>query len=143
MGGDLIWRLLTPDHPVTSGPKVALRGKSITLYTGVPGQAPTAGQWTGLSPKLYAPGWRINDPVGGAVATDGDMAEVLSDLRGIYFLASWRFGEPSVIQLDDVFMSGTPLPVGCEGDLNGDGDVTAEDFVILARNFGCVSGAGE
>jgi len=137
MGGDLIFYLHIRSQPAISGPVIALRGKHITLYT--TSGSPDPNQWSGVSPKLYAPGWRVNHFQDGPIATDGQLAEVLSDLRGIYIMASWQLGAPDETHLDSVFMSGSPEPEGCEGDLNGDGDVTVADFNILAGNFGCIS----
>ena len=83
-------------------PAVILHGAAKNLYYTI---APTpVGVWTHRIVPLVGAGWKVNSWTG-AAATDADMLEVLSDLKGLYINAEWRSG-PDMTYLDNVILAG-------------------------------------
>jgi hypothetical protein len=118
-------------------PAVILHGTTKNLYYNI--LTTPINAWTHRAIPLAGSGWRIGS-YNGAAATDADMLEVLSDLRGLYINAEWKSG-PDLTYLDDVILNGAapacgdaqhPYPVA---DLNHDCRVNWLDAAMLAAQW--------
>ena len=116
-------------------PAVILTGAAKTLYYNL---LPTpVSVWTTRRIPLSSADWRV-DSWTGPLASDADMLEVLSDLRGLYINAEWHTGYDYTM-LDNVALTGPacgdpdfPYP---PGDLDQDCRVNLIDFAVLAGQW--------
>ncbi|MBN1845045.1 MAG: hypothetical protein JW810_05140 [Sedimentisphaerales bacterium] len=117
-------------------PAVILVGASKALYYTV--MSTPVGVWTTRNIPLRQ-GWKRNSWLG-TDATDADMLEVLSDLRGLYINAEWKTGS-DLTTLDNVVFQGSagvcgdgnhPYP---PGDLNRDCWVRLDDYALFAGQW--------
>lgn len=130
--GHLQFDILIIDTDSIAYPAVILAGAAKTLYYNL---LPTpVGVWTTRRIPLSSAGWQVGSWTG-PLASDADMLEVLSDLRGLYINAEWHTGY-DYTTLDNVALTGPacgdtdhPYP---PGDLNQDCLVNLFDLVLLS-----------
>lgn len=111
-------------------PLVALRGRDITLYYVIP--PPPLHAWMRHIVPLTEQGWVVNHYETGDPATEQNMRNVLSDLRGLYIMTEWRTG-PDDTWFDNVVF---PPGSGCSiADVNGDCCVDDGDLTAVILDF--------
>jgi len=106
---------------------IGVHGGNLSLYQ--PKPAPSVNQWLRWEFPLVAGAWRVGT-TSGPVATEAQLLEVLSDLRGVYIHTEWRTGP------DDTNVDNVAIGPRCLGDLNGDGVVNGADLTILLSAWG-------
>jgi hypothetical protein len=89
-------------------PAVILHGVSKNLFYTI--MTTPINTWAHRDIPLAGAGWKVNSSTG-AAASDTDMLEVLSDLRGLYINAEWKSG-PDLTYLDDVILNGAAPACG-------------------------------
>jgi hypothetical protein len=80
-------------------PSVIVVGTTMTLYAAA---VPAPSTWSSRNVLLVGNSFRINSP-GGALASDGDLLNVLSNVQAIYLVGDWISGIETA-GLDNVFM---------------------------------------
>jgi len=123
------WDILIRFSDGVSYPAVALQGATFTLYFVTP--SPPLNAWTHRTANLSGGDWRVNNYTSGALASQQQIQEVLSDLRGLFILTEWNTGSDST-DLDNVAWPGS---ASCDGDLNGDAAVDDSDFVLFVAAY--------
>jgi len=123
------WDILIRFSDGVSYPAVALQGAASTLYFVTP--SPPINAWTHRTATLAGGNWRIDNYSAGATATQEQIQEVLSDLRGLFILTEWHTGSDNT-DLDNISWPGS---ASCTGDLNSDTLVDDSDFVLFVAAY--------
>jgi hypothetical protein len=107
-GTDLQFDIFVSYTDNAAYPAVILHGAAKNLFYTI--MTTPINTWAHRNIPLVGSGWTVNGWKG-ATATDADMLEVLSDLRGLYINAEWNTG-PDLTYLDDVILNGAAPACG-------------------------------